>query len=70
MKDDLQKIAAYLELCHAALIAQTKAAHGWPNPLLLPEPENRHERKAVDLFTDELSALTRNEVPIQFRHRL
>jgi hypothetical protein len=62
-------ISAYIDLCNEALEGQSKAAKGWPNPLILPEPENRHERKAVDLFMDELNTATASKVIVRFQRR-
>jgi len=62
-------IAAYSGLCNEALRYQSKVAKGCPDPLYLPEPENRHERKALDLFTDEFRNATGKEVQILFQHR-
>ena len=70
MDYDPAKITAYLNLCNKALRKQSKAAKGWPNPLILPEPENKDERKALDLFTDELSDGTGGvKVTVHFQHR-
>jgi hypothetical protein len=69
MDYDPAKITAYLNLCNEALREQSKAAKGWPNPLILPEPENKDERKALDLFTDELSNGTGLKVTVHFQHR-
>ena len=62
-------ISAYIDLCNEALREQSKAAKSWPNPLILPEPENRHERKAVDLFMDELNSATGAKVYVHFQRR-
>ena len=69
MDYDTDSIAAYIKLCNEALQAQSKAAKGWPDPLILPEPENRHERKALDLFLEELESMTGVKTQLQFQHR-
>ena len=69
MNFDPDILEAYVDLCNQALQQQSKSAKGWPNPLILPEPENRHERKALDLFMDELSHATGAKVYVRFQPR-
>ena len=69
MEYDPERIAAFTKLCTEALKAQSEAAKGWPDPLILPEPEDRHERKALDLFMDKLESATGLTVQLQFQHR-
>lgn len=69
MEYDPERIAAFISLCNEALKTQSEAAKSWPNPLILPEPEDGHERKALDLFIDELESATGRKVELNLKHR-
>jgi len=69
---DQDIIAAYIELCHQALEEQEAATGQWPDPLYLPLPENRHERKALDMYIDLISniiggAKPQVDIPVKYR---
>lgn len=67
--DGPDRIAAYITACSEALKTQSQAARGWPNPLVLPEPEDAEENEALGLFLAELRQATGAEVKFRFRNK-
>lgn len=51
---DQNTVAAFIGRCTEALQEQGNAAQGWPNPLILPLPENASEETGLDLFKAQL----------------
>ena len=67
--DGADRIAAYIAACSQALETQSQAARGWPNPLVLPEPEDAEENEALGLFLTELRQATGTEIKFRFRNK-
>lgn len=63
---DEARIAAYIQTCSAALEEQAKAANGWPEFLVLPEPETPAENEALGLFLAKLREATGAKIAFRF----
>ena len=67
--DGADRIAAYITACTEALETQSQAARGWPNPLVLPEPEDAEENEALGLFLAELRQATGAKIKFRFQNK-
>jgi hypothetical protein len=56
--NDNDPVRPYIRACCVEIERQADEQKGWPNPLLLPEPQNEAERHALRLWLAEVEQQT------------